>query len=500
MNESGSKKLNKPTGLSGAPAQQGAGAHHGAESGSGAATLPGAARHGAATRHMLDFTTGSIPRHILVFSWPMFVGNLLQAMYNTVDSFWVGRYLGPAALGAVSVSFPIIFALVAVIIGLTMATTTMVAQYRGAGDDAQVKRTVANSLTAITALGLVSTVVGIALRTRILSWIQTPPEILEPAALYLGTFLVGLVPMFLFNLFASILRGLGDSRSPLRYLAFATILNIVLDPIMIFGVGPVPAMGIRGVAWATVISQTLATVLLFVQMTRHTDLLPKSRDSWRVDGRLIVRMFRIGIPAGLQSIIVSFSMIILAAIVNGFGPAVVAAFGAAARLDQFAFMPALTVSFAVTALVGQNLGAGKKERVKEIVLWSVVLTGLITAVVTAIVIVAPAPLLRVFTGDPTVLQEGAAYLRIVGLSYVPLAVMFTITGVLRGAGDTVTSMIISFVTLWLVRLPLATFLASGMGINGVWTSITVSTALGAILNYAYYLTGRWKKFVIIGRP
>ena len=243
-----------------------------------------------------------------------------------------------------------------------MATTTMVAQYRGAGDDAQVKRTVANSLIAITVLGLVSTIVGIALRTEILQWMQTPQEILEPAALYLGIFLIGLIPMFLFNVFASILRGLGDSRSPLRYLAYATVLNIVLDPIMIFGVGPIPALGIKGVALATVISQTLSAVLLLVQMVRNTDLISLERSAWRLDGGLIVKMFRIGIPAGLQTMIVSFSMIILAAIVNGFGPTVVASFGAAQRLDQFAFMPALSVSFAVTALVGQNLGAGKYER------------------------------------------------------------------------------------------------------------------------------------------
>ena len=239
---------------------------------------------------------------------------------------------------------------------------------------------------------------------------QTPQEILEPAALYLGIFLIGLIPMFLFNVFASILRGLGDSRSPLRYLAYATVLNIVLDPIMIFGVGPIPALGIKGVALATVISQTLSAVLLLVQMVRNTDLISLERSAWRLDGGLIVKMFRIGIPAGLQTMIVSFSMIILAAIVNGFGPTVVASFGAAQRLDQFAFMPALSVSFAVTALVGQNLGAGKYEHVREILRWGNILTGAITAVVTLVVILAPTPLLAVFTRDTGVLSRGRVLL------------------------------------------------------------------------------------------
>lgn len=453
----------------------------------------------SSTPHMLNFTTGSIPRHIFVFSWPMFVGNLLQALYNTVDSFWVGRYLGPAALGAVSVSFPIIFALVAVILGLTMATTTLVAQYRGAGDDELVKRTVANSLTAITVVGLVSTVFGIAFRTQILQWMQTPPEILEPAALYLGIFLVGLVPMFLFNLFSSILRGLGDSRSPLQFLVYATVLNVVLDPLLIFGIGPVPAMGIRGVALATVFAQTLSAVLLFRHMFRNTDLLSFDARAWRIDTSLLAKLVKIGIPAGLQTMIVSFSMIVLAAIVNTFGPTVVAAFGAAGRLDQFAFMPALSVGLAVTALVGQNLGAGKHERVHEILRWSVLLTGSITAVVTLIAVAAPDLLLRVFTSDAEVLREGASYLRIVGLSYIPMALMFTIVGVLRGAGDTVASMIISFITLWLIRLPLAAYLARGvaLGVQGAWAAIAISTLLGLIFNYGYYLTGRWRKFVLV---
>lgn len=460
---------------------------------------PDKASKRAVGRHMQDFTTGSIVRHILVFSWPMFVGNLLQALYNTVDSFWVGRYLGPAALGAVSVSFPIIFGLVAVILGLTMATTTLVAQYRGAGEYDQVKRTVANSITAITVLGLISTVVGIVFRTTILQWMRTPPEILEPAAVYLGIFLVGLVPMFLFNVFASILRGLGDSRTPLRYLAYATVLNIVLDPILIFGIGPIPALEIMGVALATVLAQTLASVLLFVHMLRNSDLVAADRQTWHMDLPLIARLFKIGIPAGLQTMIVSFSMIVLAAIVNSFGPTVVAAFGAAGRLDQFAFLPALSVGFAVSALVGQNLGAGKYERVKEIVRWSIILTCAITAVITLIALVLPAPILRVFTNDAGVLREGASYLRIVGLSYIPLAFMFTIVGVLRGAGDTVASMIVSFITLWAVRLPLAILLAYtvGWGVQGAWASIAFSTLLGAVLNYLYYLTGRWKKFVVV---
>lgn len=448
---------------------------------------------------MRDFTTGNIWQHILAFSWPMFVGNLFQALYNTVDSFWVGRFIGAEALAAVSVSFPVIFALVALIMGLTMASTTLVAQYRGAGDDEQVKRTVANSLLMVSALGLVSTVVGYAWRVPILRLMRTPEEILQPAAVYLGIFLLGLVPMFLYNVLSSILRGLGDSRTPLRFLIYATVLNIILDPLFILGIGPLPPMGIAGVAWATLTAQMLAAVLTYRHIRRHTSLLPTEARQWRPDWGLVGKMFVIGVPAALQSTIVSFSMVVVTALVNTFGPTVVAAFGAAGRVDQFAFLPAMSISLAVTALVGQNLGAGRHERVREIVVRSSVLTAVITGSMTLVAVLWPTLLIQVFIDDPAVLGEGARYLRIVGFNYVPLALMFIITGVLRGAGDTFMSMLISLVTLWMVRLPLAWFLSYqlGWGAAGTWWAIVFSTVLGLVLNWWYYRTGQWRRKVVV---
>lgn len=451
---------------------------------------------------MRDFTTGSIPGHILWFSLPMFLGNLLQALYNMVDSFWVGRFIGAEALGAVSVSFPIIFALISLVLGLTMASTTMVAQYRGAGDHHMVRKTVANSHLVIALAGIVSTLLGLALSERILRLMQTPEEIFDQAVVYLNIFLTGLVPSFLYNVASSILRGLGDSQTGLRYLAYATIFNIAADPLFIFGFGPIPPLGIRGAAIATVLAQVLSAVLIIRYLARHTDLLSFDPKLWKLDFKLCRTMFRMGIPAGLQSVVVSFAMIVLTSIINTFGPTTVAAFGVASRMDQFAFMPAQSISLAVTALVGQNLGANRLDRVREIVRWSMQLAFGITAVVTLVAFLYPTLLIRIFTTDPAVLREGVGYLRIVALSYVPLALMFTVSGVMRGAGDTTPSMVISLLTLWLVRLPLAYFLAYrlGWGVNGAWASITVSAALGFLCNYGYYLTGRWKEKVIVSRP
>lgn len=448
---------------------------------------------------MQDFTTGSIWRHLLVFSWPMFAGNLFQSLYNTVDSFWVGRYLGAAALGAVSISFPVIFALVSLIMGLTMATTTLVAQYRGARQDDQVRRTVANSVLLIVLLGLVSTVAGYAFRYPLLRLMRTPEEILEPAAVYLGVFSLGLIPMFLYNSLSAVLRGLGDSRTPLRFLIYATVLNIVLDPLLILGFGPIPPLGISGVAWATVLSQLVSAVLALRHIGRVTDLLPRRRAEWRPDGLLVRRLVAIGVPAGFQTSMIAFSEAILMVIVNTFGADVVAGFGVAIRIDQFAFLPALSIGLAVTALVGQNLGAGKQDRVREIVRSSNALAVAITGVITVVVLAWAEPLVRVFTQEAAVVVEGVRFLRIVGLSFVPLGMIFVLGGVLRGAGDTMASMVITFLTMWVARLPVAWYFSYGlgMGVAGTWWAIVFSTMVGLVLNWMYYRTGNWLKKVVV---
>ncbi|MGE5579371.1 MAG: MATE family efflux transporter [Bacillota bacterium] len=442
-----------------------------------------------------DFTEGSIPRHLIAFSVPMFLGNALQALYNTVDSIWVGQFLGTDALAAVSVSFPIIFAVVALATGIGLATTTMVAQHTGAKDPVMVRRSIANSFMVMAFLGIVSTFAGTSLRVPLLRLISTPADIMGDAQAYLGIVLGGTVFTFFYNLISAVMRGLGDSKTPLLFLAYATVLNIILDPLLIFGVWPFPRMGVAGAALATIIAQAISALLGIRYMTK-AGLLKWERAQWRPDFGLIGQTFSIGLPAGIQQIIVSTGMLTLTSLVNKFGSVVTAAFGVGGRLDQFAFMPAMTVGFSVSALVGQNLGARKFDRVREIVHSSIKLTVGITAVIMLVAVSIPHLLLRMFTSDAAVLAEGIRYLRTVGFAYIPYALMFTLSGILRGAGDTVPSMIISILTLWLVRIPLSVYLSRLLGSRGIWLGLGFSPVIGAGLNYAYYLSGRWRSRVL----
>lgn len=448
-----------------------------------------------------DFTTGSIPRHLVAFSLPMFLGNLLQALYNTVDSIWVGRFLGPAALGAVSVSFPIIFAIVSLIMGITMATTVLVSQYAGARQMDMVRKVSINSLALMVVSAIVASAFGIAFHRPLLVLINTPAEIIDEASSYLNIYLAGLIFMFIYNVLGAILRGLGDSRTPLLFLVYATVINIVLDPLLIFGLGPFPKMGVAGAALATDIAQGISAFLALAYL-KGTVRIPLNLGGMKLDRSLAGLTLKIGLPAGAQQTVVSFGGLALSSIVNSFGKVVVAAFGAASRFDQFAFLPAMSVNLAVSALVGQNLGAGKDHRVKEIVRWSIFLVGGITALVAIVAVGAPRLLLGLFTRDVAVVQEGMWYLRIVGLSYVLFAVMFVFNGVLRGAGDTVPTMFITMVSLWLVRIPLAEILSSfpAIGSRGVPIAIALSPLVGLSLSWGYYRTGRWKRKVVVRRP
>lgn len=446
-----------------------------------------------------DFTQGPVLNHIVLFSLPMLAGNLLQMLYNVVDSVWVGQVIGKEALGAVSVSMPLIFALLSLVVGLTMATTTMVAQFRGARNEEMVRKTIATSIILLGLAGLVFGAIGIVFRYPLLELIDTPPEIIDDAAAYLGIFMAGILLLFLYNTLGAILRGLGDANTPLIALAVVTVLNIILDGVFILGLGPIPQMGIPGVAIATVISQGVSAIWLLRWIVRRTDLIRLDRSYWKVDWSLARSIVRIGFPAGIQQAVVSLGMVSVTALINQFGPDVVAAAGAAQRLDQAAFLPSMSMGLAVSSIVGQNLGARKEERVAAAVTWGIAIAVGVTGLVTAVAVLNPTILMRLFISEPPVLAEGALYLRIIGWSYIFFAMIFILGGVMRGAGDTVATMILTLLSLWGLRIPLAYLLARSMGTAGIWYGILISAVAGCLLHWAYYLSGRWKRKVIV-RP
>lgn len=453
----------------------------------------------SATLQRTDLTAGSIPRHLVTFSLPLLIGNVLQALYNTVDAIWVGRFVGPEALGAVSASFPIIMFLVSLLMGVSMATTVLVSQYAGARQYDMVRKTIANSLTLGGLASLVITVIGIAVSGRILTILNVPEEILEMSSAYLKIHFTGTIFMVGYNFVAAALQGLGDSKTPVYFLALAVFLNLVIDPVFIVGLGPIPAMGVPGAAIATVGSHAVAFSVAIWYLGRRGRLFDMRSFPMRLDRELTRKTLLVGLPSGIQQTIVSLGIMAMSSIVNSFGTAVVAAFGAASRLDQFAMMPAMSFGLATSALAGQNIGAGKYHRVRQVLFWSCAIVVGISVCVALVAQMAPKVLMRLFTSDEQVLTLGAEYLRVVSIGYVAFALMFVFNSLVRGAGDTIPGMFFAAFNLWGVRVPLARWLSSmpSLGSRGIWIAMTISSYVGAAVSVVYYLTGRWKRIRLV---
>ena len=445
-------------------------------------------------KYGIDLTTGSIPKHLIRFSLPMFIGNLLQTALGMTDAIWVGNMVGPDAVGAIQVSFPIQFLLIALSNGATLATTVLVSQYYGAGDHDRVRKTVNNSYSTALIFGSFLTVLGLLLCDTILAWMNTPPEIFAMASSYLKIIVSGFIVTFMVNLITSILRGIGDSATPLVFMAIAMVINIVLDPVLIIGIGPFPEMGFNGSAVATVASQVIGLAIALVYLNRKKHFVSIDFRKLKIEGTHVIKLFRIGFPSMLQQSLISINSLFITGMVNNFGASATTAFGASGRIEGMVFLPAMSIGLASSALTGQNLGAGNVNRVREVFKWGVIMTAGITLTISAFIVSFPRLLLSMFVREPVILEIGTGYLRTLGFAYILFALMFVSNGIINGSGRTIITMSITIFSVWLVRIPLAAYLSSTeLGIRGIWLAVVIGFAAGLAASLGYYFSGRWKK-------
>ncbi len=444
-----------------------------------------------------DLTTGSISKHLITFSLPMLLGNVLQTGYGIVNTIWVGNKVGSDAVAATAVSFPIVFILIALAAGATLATTILVSQYYGARDYEMVEKVINNSFTVSIIGGLLLTVAGILSSDWLLRLMGTPEAVFEMATSYLKITLAGFVLLFMTFLISSILRGIGDTVTPLIFMGIGLVINAILDPLMIIGIGPFPKLGLDGAAYASLIAQAIGLILSLVYLNKKNHIVAIKFNKLSLDKHLSFLLLKLGFPSMIQQSLISIGAFVVTGFVNSFGEVATAAFGSAQRIENLAFMPAMSLSMAVSALTGQNLGAGKPERVKEIFRAGIIVTTIITITLSSIIIAFPKVMLSMFVQEPEVLEIGVHYLRIVGVSYIFFAIMFISNGIINGSGHTVTTMVMSLVTLWLVRVPIAALLShTALKTDGIWLGIAISSLASMTISLIYYSTGRWKKQVI----
>jgi MATE family, multidrug efflux pump len=453
-----------------------------------------------------DLTQGSEGRGILRFAAPMLLGHMFQQLYTFVDQIIVGRVLGKEALAAVGASFPIIFTLIALIIGIATGGTIVISQFFGAKDFKKVKRAIDTLFIVMAVSSVVMTVVGLVFSEDIFRLIKLPEELMESANAYFTIYVSGLVVFFGYNSVAAILRGLGDSITPLYFMVLATIINIGLDLLFIIKLG----WGVEGAALATIIAQGISFMVAVYYLNNNHALIKFNIREFAFDREIFKQSLKIGLPTGLQQTFVALGMMALMGIVNGFGTDVVAAYTAAGRLDSLAIIPSMVFATALSTFVGQNIGAGKVDRVKKGLSRTLLMASLVAIGTTALLIVFKTPLMGLFTTDQEVIRIGGNYLTIVTTFYLLFTGMFIYSGVMRGAGDTIIPMFITLFSLWIVRIPAAVFLSretihflgftikgANLGAEGIWWSIPTGWGIGMVLSIIYYRTGRWKNKSVI---
>ena len=446
---------------------------------------------------MKDLTKGDETRQLITFALPMLLGNIFQQFYNMVDSFVVGRFLGTTALAAVGVSFPIIFFMLALIMGVAMGSSVLISQYFGAKDPESLRKVISTSYIFLFIAGTIMTVIGVLSTPLILRLLAVPESIMPEASAYLRIIFAGMLATFGYNGVAAMLRGLGDSKTPLYLLIVSTLINVVLDLVFVV----VFHWGVAGAAWATIIAQGVSFIGALIVLDTRNPYVRLDGRNLKWDKAIFAQILRIGLPTGLQQTLVSMGMMVLTRIVNGFGPIAMAAYTAAVRIDSIASMPAMNLSQAVTTFTGQNMGAGKTERVRRGHLSAIAVSTAISLAMTLCVVLFGRQLMGIFTVDPAVIAIGAEYLLIVGLFYTIFGIMFINNGVMRGAGDVFIPMISTLLALWVVRVPAALVFTRifHMGTNGIWWSIPAGWSVGFVFTSLYYRSGRWKTKTVIGR-
>ena len=436
-----------------------------------------------------DLTEGKVWKVIVRFALPLLVGNLLQQFYNITDSIIVGQFLGKEALAAVSASFFIYYFIISLVIGVGSGTTVVISQLFGAKQYQKVQLAFSSFFIFMLVGGIILSIAGIIFAEPDFRLTNTPEEVIPQAVAYFRIYIGGTFLFVTFNSIISILRGVGESVRPMLFILITTVLNIAFDLLFIL----VFKWGIEGAARATVVSQGIGMCIALAYVNNTHPLLSIKKQDMLFDWKLFKESLKIGLPTSVQQCAIALGLIALLGIVNSFGTNTLTAYGAAGKIDTIITQAILTLSGALAAFCGQNIGAGRLDRVKkgvQFTMYTNVALGLLTF---AAVYLFGNEMMRIFTKDIDVVAIGKEYLLIIGGFFIVHGALNVYNGALRGAGDTLFPMITSLVCLWLIRIPLAYYLSSWLGRNGIWWAIGISITIGLIVTFVYYKIGFWKR-------
>lgn len=434
-----------------------------------------------------DFTQGSILRHLVLFSAPIMLTNLLQTSYQIVDSLWIGNLLGAKALGAVSISGTIIFTVLSFVIGINNAALTILSQQKGRDDEEGLKRYLNAFVVILTIMALSLSVLGFIFSEGLLQLLGTPEDLMSLAKSYLQINFIGILFLFGYNFLSTVLRALGDSQTPLRFVGLAVLLNAILDPLFIAWF----QLGIKGAAIATILSQGTAFLYGIVHIYR-SDLVPFSKlrlPQWR-EVKLILNL---GIPSGLQMAVISAGSAAIMSVVNSFGGNVVGGFGAAQRLDSLIMLPANALGSAVNSMAGQNIGANNWKRVQSITRTSLIYNFSIMISIGIFIFFFVEYGVRLFVQEPEAVLFATNYLKIMAFCFPFLGINFILNGIVRASGAMYQVLVLNIISFWVLRYPLTALFAHLFGEIGIATGMGTSFFISSIFASLYYIFGKWRE-------
>jgi len=446
-----------------------------------------------------DMTLGSPWKRIMEFSIPMLLGNIAQQLYNTADSVIVGMYVGDNALAAVGSASPILNLLLALFVGISTGAGIVVSQSFGAKDREGLSKGIGNCISLTFIATLVIMVVGPIITRPMLNLLDTPASIIDWCASYLNIYFFGIIGFFFYNMLSGILRGLGDSVSALGFLLLAAALNVILDLWFVAGFG----MGVPGVALATVIAQGISAVFCFVKLMKMSEHFDLNRSSVKLNKAVAMRIIGIGIPSGITQAIMSMSMMVVQSLTNSMGEMVIAANVIIMRVDGFAMMPNFSFGQAMSVYTGQNVGAGKFDRVQKGVRQGSAIAQAFSVSIVIVLLFFGKYLFAIFTETTQLIDLATRMMRIMAVGYIAMSITQVLGGVMRGCGNTVTPMWISIITTVIIRVPIAYVLAyftrSAEFPHGhpfaLSISLLVSWTLGMIISAVAFRWGKTRKMI-----
>ncbi|MBE5035635.1 MATE family efflux transporter [Gallibacter intestinalis] len=430
-----------------------------------------------------DLTKGNIGKNMLLFSLPLMVGNLLQQLYNLVDTWVVGRFVGADALAAVGASYSLMVFLTSVYIGLCMGSGSAFSMFFGKRDEDSMKKSFFSSFVLIGAVSIIINVGVYLFMDPLISILQIPESIRQMTEEYMSVIFAGMFFVFIYNYFANLLRSVGNSVVPLVFLAISAVLNIVLDLLFV----PVWEWGVFGAALATIIAQGVSAVGIAICVYVKYPELRIEKKHMKLEIGIVKRVFNMSFFTSLQQSVMNFGILMIQGLVNSFGTSVMAAFAAAVKIDTFAYMPAQDFGNGFSTYIAQNYGAGKGERIKQGIKKAVISSGIFCVCISVIVCVFARPLMMIFI-DPSeseIIDIGVVYLRIEGTFYIGIGMLFLLYGFYRGVSRPAMSLVLTVISLG-SRVAIAYAFAGILGVNIIWAAVPIGWILADVAGILYY--------------